>query len=179
VVLRARSHENSTDLSGTLLAFDSAAAAPPRDSSNDWWARVELTESGLRASRGPGFRAKVHATAKDASPVRAIIAPRTFIPEWILGAVPLNGLDATCEFRMGPSLFEVRSLVARGGMDLVEFEYLNRHEAAPEWALFVQAGLLQTGFYAGPGGTQFVLFGVRPWFEQKVQALEAREPDDW
>jgi hypothetical protein len=140
---------------------------------------VELTESELRASRGLGFRAKVHATAKDASPVRAMIAARTFVPEWILGAVPLNGLDATCEIRTGPSLLEVRSLVARGGIDLVEFEYVKRQELAAEWALFVQAGLLQTGFYAGPGGTQFVLFGVRPWFEQKVQALKARESDDW
>jgi hypothetical protein len=175
MVLRAQGRGNSTDLSGSLLAFDSAAAEPPAD---PWWARVELTESELRASAGLGFRAKLHATAKDASPVSAMLATRTFVPAWILGVMPMNGLDVTCELRTGASWLEVRSLVAHGGMDLVQLEYSRRHEAA-EWALLLQASVIQAGFYSGASGTQFVLFGVRPWFEQKVQALKTRESDEW
>jgi hypothetical protein len=175
--VRAQSRGAWTDASGTAVVFESVPA--PASPSSDWWARAELAEAEFRMSPGFGLRATVHATAKDASPATAMIASRTSIPLWILNAVPMNGLEVTCGTRAAPSSFEIRSLVAHDvGTDLVRLEYAKR-EPTTDWAVLVETGAIHAGFSGGEGGTQFVLFGARPWFEERVAAIRSHESDGW
>jgi hypothetical protein len=174
VKVQGQRRGTATDLSGSTVAFDSASTPARPNQPPDWWARVELMDSELRAAPDFALRARLHAKAKDASPAAAMIANATPVPEWVLRAVPLNDLDLACEIRAGPSSLEVRSLTAHGQADLVEFEYAKRNRTA-EWAVLVEAGMIHAGFHGGEGGTQFVLLGARPWFEEKVATLRARE----
>jgi hypothetical protein len=179
IALHARRRGTTTVLSGTSIAFDSTASAAD-DPSASWWARADLVDGEL-SSGGLHFRGKVHLTAKDASPLVAMVGADTAVPLWIAKDVPMHGLEADSELRMSPNRFELRSLTARGGSDLVELEYAHQ-KAAPastEWALLVEAGPIHAAFRGGDLGTKLVLFGARPWFDRMASSVRARESTIW
>jgi hypothetical protein len=91
-----------------------------------------------------------------------------------VNAVPTNELQVTGEVRVGPGTFEIRSLVAHGDGANAEFA-LEKLPERQEWALLLEVGAVRAGIRSGDGGTQFVLFNARPWFEAQAAALRALE----
>jgi hypothetical protein len=99
IALHARRRGTTTALSGSTVAFDSTDAADP---SASWWARADLVDGEL-SSGGLHFRGKVHLTAKDASPLVAMVGADTAVPLWIAKDVPMHGLAADTELRLSPN----------------------------------------------------------------------------
>jgi hypothetical protein len=168
--LRADGRDGVTNLTGSSVQFVSRAAPKARA----WWGRGELRDATLRLLGGLRFRSELHLAAEDASPIAAVLAAGTPVPKWVLDAVPMKGLVADGELRLTPSSLEIRSLAAHGGSDTVRLEY-TKLDSTKAWALYVEAGLLRAGFQAGEPGTPFVLFKVKPWFDEKVNELKMRE----
>ncbi|HSY23786.1 MAG TPA: hypothetical protein VK841_16775, partial [Polyangiaceae bacterium] len=180
--LRAAARGGATDLSGSHFAFDSTvtpagSAAASATHGDGWWSRADLAPGTVRLPGGPSFDGHIHFTARDASPIIAMVASRTPVPSWVMNAIlPMNGLDVTGHVRVGPSRLDVRSLVARGGNDTVELEY-DSHAKDTEWALLVEAGAIGAGFHMRDGNTEFALANARSWYENKVTSLrEASAP---
>ncbi len=172
----ARRGEEATDLSDTEVAFQGTRASPSSPGSGGWWARAKLSKAILRRGQGSALNATIHVTAKDASAAAAVIATQTAIPQWVLDAVPMTHLDATCEVLVRPSSLQVRSLLARGDSDSVRFEY-DGSSRQTEWALLVEEGALHLGFHLTDGGLDFApLVGV-PWFAARTASLRARESE--
>jgi hypothetical protein len=168
--LRATESHGRTALSGSTLAFDGTVGAPPVA----WWARAALRQAHVDARSGLRLDAEVAASAKDASPLAAIIANGTAIPRWILGAISTEGLVATGQLRVSPSTFEARSVTARAaGIDL-GFE-LAELGAEREWALLLDVGVVCAGVDVSGDQTDVLLFGAKPWFEKKTASLRAVE----
>jgi hypothetical protein len=172
----ARRGEESTDLSDTEVVFQGGPTSPSSPPTGEWWARAKLSKATLRRGQGSTLGATIHVTAKDASVAAAVIATQTAIPQWVLDAVPMTHLDATCEAVVRPSSLQIRSLLARGDSDSVRFEY-DSSSKSTEWALLVEEGALQVGFHQTDGGLDFApLVGV-PWFAARAASLRAREAE--
>jgi len=164
----------TTILSGSTLAFTSTGAP----STDAWWARVSLGEAEMQLAGETRFRATVHLTAENASPVQALVAKLTPVPKWILDAFPMEGLHADGELRGTHSSIEARSVVAEGGGGTsVRLEYA-KHEGDKEGMALLSAGSLHLGLaFAGEDqGVQLV--GAESWFGRRVAVLRARS-NDW
>ena len=168
VVIDARPHGSASDLSGTTLEFTSLATADAAD----WWVRARLDKALLSTAGGLSFRGLLSANAKDASPLGAFIAKQSPVPRWLIDAIPTHRLQITGDLHAGPSVLEVRSLVAKAEGSSVEFEYA-RLAQWKEWAMLLEAGPVRAGIRSGDGGTQVVLFNAGPWFEEQTAALRA------
>lgn len=176
--LSARPREGLTDISGTELSFDSVPAAPGPTQSKAWSAHAWLTAGSLRNRQRLGVWARVRLNATDVSLPDAIIADRTSIPAWVLEAVPMRRLDATCEVLATSSSLQVRSLVARGATDSVKLEYA-ASKTGSEWALLVQEGVLVAGFHSRDGGVDVAPFASSGWFEERAAAIRQSESVGW
>jgi hypothetical protein len=173
--LEARARNSVVDVSGTTAAFtaQAAGAANKGDGGDGWWARVRLADARLSTGEGSlEFRARMTATAKDASPVAAFLAKVTPLPRWLIDAVPTTGLRVEGELRARPSVFEVRSVKARSDGSTVDFEF-EKLAYWKEWALLLEAGPVHAGVRSGDGGTEVVLFNAQPWFNAQTAALRA------
>ena len=172
--VRARRGKELTDLSDTEITFE-GAAGPPSSQTQGWWARAKLTNATLR--RAPAaLDATIHLTAKDASVAAAVIATQTSIPQWVLNAVPMTHLDATCDVVVRPSSVQVHSLLARGDSDSVRFEY-DSSSWLTEWAMLIEEGALQVGLHQTPAGLDFAPFVGVPWFAARSASLRERESE--
>jgi hypothetical protein len=160
----------TTVLSGSTLSFTSGGAP----STDAWWARVSLLDARLRLKRGPRFRAKVHVTAENASPVQALLARVTPVPRWVLDAFPTDNLRVDGEIRQTSSSLEARSIVAESRGTSVHLEYA-KHDADDEGVALISSGSLRVGVTLAGAGPKFLLFGAESWFERRVAALRARE----
>ncbi len=161
---------NMTVLSGSTLAFTSRATP----STEAWWARVSLRDAGLQLAGETRFRATVHVTAENASPVQALLARVTAVPRWALDAFPTEDLHADGEIRETPSSLELRSVVARSRGTLVRLEYA-KHDADKEGMVLVSSGSLRLGFTIAGDGPKFLLFGAESWFARQAAALRTHE----
>ena len=139
-----------------------------------WWARATLAQAILDARSGLRFRGHVTASAKDASPLVAVVAKNTAIPRLVLNAISTEGLVATGDMLVSPSTFQARSVTAHAaGIDLgFELAELGTEE---EWALLLDVGVVCAGIDVGGGQTDVLLFGAKPWFERKSASLRAVE----
>lgn|GEM_PF-1967506 len=162
----------TTLLSGSTLAFTSSGTP----STEAWWARVSLRDAGLQLAGETRFRATVHVTAENASPVQALLARVTAVPRWALDAFPTEDIHADGEIRKTPSSLELRSVVARSRGTLVRLEYA-KHDADKEGMVLVSSGSLRLGFTIAGEGPKFLLFGAESWFARQAAALRARAND--
>jgi hypothetical protein len=162
--------EGSTDLSGTTLAMTHAgtgSAAPLEDA---WWARGALTQATVSTRGGVRFAARVHVSAKDASPATALVSQNTAIPAWATDIFRMPVLDADAEVRVAPSSFEVRSLTAHGGSASVRAEYAKR-DGRQNGAVLLDLGWIDLGYDLADGSTGLVLVGPDAWYGRQVASL--------
>lgn len=171
VALRAKPNGAMTDLSGSQLAFRSDGAA----GTLDWWGRMRLHQASFGVRPGLRFRSDVTAAAKDGSPLTALVADNTALPQWLIDAVSTKGLEATGELLVTPSVFALRSVEAHAQGADVGFEFGKIRMQTKEWALLLDLGVALAGVDVTDGQTQVLLFGARPWFHAKVASLEAVE----
>jgi hypothetical protein len=160
----------ATVLSGSTLSFTSGGAP----STDAWWARVSIGDAQLRLKGGERFRANVHVTAENASPVQAFLARVTPVPRWVLDAFPTDNLRVDGEIRETSSSLEARSVVAVSRGTSVRLEYA-KHDADKEGMALVSSGSLRLGVNLAGAGQKFLLFGAESWFERRVAALRQRE----
>ncbi len=131
----------------------------------------------MRASPRVRLETRWEARAKDASLIASILATISPLPKWALALVPMNDLHASGETVVGPSLLEVRSLTARGGMDAARFEYDAGEGPDPAWVALVEAGPVCLAADQLHGGSQVILFNARPWFEARASEVRAHEQE--
>lgn len=143
------------------------SAAPLEDA---WWARGALTQATVSTQGGVRFAAKVHVSAKDASPATALVSQNTAVPAWAADIFRMPVLDADAEVRVAPPSFEVRSLLAHGGNASVRAEYARRNGRQDGGAL-LDLGWIDLGYDLAEGSTGLVLVGPDAWFDRKVATL--------
>jgi hypothetical protein len=160
----------STDWSGSSLAITHAGTGKAIPLEDAWWAKVALRKATLGTSRGVRFDAKVHLTAKDASPATAIVSQNTGVPSWAANIFTMPGLDADAQVRIAPSSFEVRSLAARGGNTSLRAEYAKR-DGRQDGAVLMDLGWINLGYDLADGATGLVLFGPEGWYARKTAIL--------
>ena len=173
LALRARrtgAAQGSTDWSGSSLAITHAGTGNAIPLEGAWWAKVALPKASLVASRGVRFDAKVHLTAKDASPATAIFSQNAGVPSWAANIFTMPGLESDAEVRIAPSSFEVRSLVARGGNTSLRAEYSKR-DGRQDGAVLMDLGWINLGYDLADGGAGLVLFGPESWYARKTASL--------
>jgi hypothetical protein len=166
LALRATQSGGVTDLSGSQVDFKGDAAPEIAD----WWGRVRLREAMVRIQPEVRIRTHLTAEAKDASPLTALIAGNTAIPQWVLDAVSTKQFEVTGEVLMTPSVFALRSVQAHAEGADVGFE-LSKIREDKDWALLLDIGAV----VVANGKTQLLLFGARPWFQQKQAWLQQVE----
>ena len=160
----------STDWSGSSLAITHAGTGNAIPLEDAWWAKVALRQASLGMSKGVRFDAKVHLTAKDASPATAIVSQNSGVPSWAANIFRMPGLDADARVRIAPSSLEVRSLVARGGNTSLRAEYAKRN-GRQDGAVLMDLGWINLGYDLADGGTGLVLFGPESWYARKTKIL--------
>ncbi len=167
VLVQAARRRGITDVSGSRVTF--------RESTPDgWWARID-TSQALVDFNGKRLRAHLLASAKDASPIRALIDSHTGVAAQLaLGVVPSSELRAAGDILVGPSLFEVRSATASASGFGVGLELANLGQARTV-ALDLVVGPVHAGIDVTPDGTRVVLFGADTWFAARVASLRAVE----
>jgi hypothetical protein len=168
VALQATGRGDRTDLSGSSITFRGAGAPDTLD----WWGSVHLRETTLRVRPRLLFRTLITAEAKDASPWTALVASSTPIPQWVLSLVSTAQFEVTGEVRATPSLLSARSVDADAKGAEVHFE-LARTPTDTSWAMLLDLGAVVGGVGVAAGKTEFLLFGARPWFQQRTASLEA------
>jgi hypothetical protein len=162
---------DSTDLSGSTLAMTHAGTGNATPLEDAWWANGALSEATLRTHGGVRLAAKVHITAKDASPATALVSQNTAVPTWAANIFRMPVLEADAEVRLAPSSFEVGSLVAHGGGSTsVRAEYADR-DGRKDGAVLLNLGWIDLGYDLAYGSTGLVLFGPDAWFVHKVASL--------
>jgi hypothetical protein len=162
----------TTTFSGSTVAFTSSGAP----STEAWWARVTLPTAELQLAGVPHFRGTVHLTAKNASPVQALLARVTPVPRWVLDAFPTDDLRADGEIDGTPSSIELRSVAVKSSGTSVQLEYA-KHDADAQGMALISSGSLRVGVRFAGAGQKFLLFGAEGWFERQVAALRARTHD--
>jgi hypothetical protein len=170
LALRATQSGGTTDFSGSQVEFKSDAAPETQD----WWARMQLRDATARLQPEVRIRTHISAEAKDASPLTALIAGNTAIPQWVMDAVSTKQFQVTGEVLVTPSVFAVRSVQAHADGADVGFE-LSKIREDKDWALLLDLGAVVAGVDVANGKTQVLLFGARPWFRQKVAWLQTVE----
>jgi hypothetical protein len=177
VAVRARRigvEKKTTILSGSTLAFTSGGAP----STDDWWARLSLSDAELELSDRGRFRAAVHVTAANASPAQALLARETVVPRWVLDTFHMDDLRADGEIRGTPSSLEARSIVVKGSGNGIHLEYA-AHDADKQGMALLSTSSLHLGFtLAGPGKPFQIFSGeesAESWFGHQVAILRARE----
>ncbi len=161
----------STDFSGTSVAITHAKTGDaPAQAGGAWWGTVSLEDAVLRTRGGRTFRAKVHLTAKDATPATVLVSQNAGVPEWALNVFRMPVLDATAELRFGGPSIEVRTLVAQGGGKSIRMEYATRDERT-EGALLADLGWIRFGYDLTGGATGIVLLTPERWFDQKTSTM--------
>lgn len=160
---------DTTVLSGSTVEFTSAAGS----GTEAWWAKASIEDGEVQLADGPRFRAHVHVTAENASPVQALLARLTPVPRWVLDAFPTDDLHADGEVRGTASSLEAHSIVAKSSGTSARLEYA-KVDAFREGMALVSAGNLRLGFTLAGKGQKFLLFGAESWFEHQVGALRAR-----
>jgi len=160
-----------TDLSGSQLEFRSAGVPETLD----WWGRVRLRQATLGIRPGLRFRTYVTAASKDGSPLTALVADNTALPQWLIDVVSTKRLEATGELLVTPSVFALRSVEAHAQGADIGFEFGKIRKDTKEWALLLDLGVALVGVDVADGHTQVLLFGARPWFHARVASLEAVE----
>jgi hypothetical protein len=168
VALQATERGDRTDLSGSSIAFRGAGTPDTLD----WWGKVHLRETTLRVRPRLLFRTFITAEAKDASPWTALVASSTPIPQWVLSLVSTAQFEVTGEVLATPSVLSARSVDADASGAEVHFE-LEKTKAATTWAMLLDLGAVVGGVGVADGKTQVLLFGARPWFQERTAWLEA------
>jgi hypothetical protein len=179
--LAATARNSVVDFSGTTAAFTGQPPPHPAGESGEagaadgqaagWWGRLRLADARLvLADEGAQFHALMSATAKDASPVSALLVKVTPLPRWLIDAVPTHDLRVEGEVRLRPSIFEVRHVKARSEGSSVDFEF-EKLANWKEWALLLESGAVHAGVRSGDGGTEVVLFDAQPWFKAQTAAF--------
>jgi hypothetical protein len=169
LAMRATQNGGVTDLSGSQVEFKNDAPE-----SADWWGRVHLRDATVRLLPELRVRTQLSAEARDASPLTALVASNTAIPQWLLSAVSTKQLAVTGEVLLTPSVFAVRSMQAHAEGADVGFE-LSSIRADRDWALLLDLGAVVAGVDVANGKSQVLLFGARPWFQRKAASLQAAE----
>jgi hypothetical protein len=170
VALQATQSGGITDLSGSQVDFKSTGAPDTLD----WWGRVRLREATVQIRPAVRVRTQLAAEAKDASPLTALVASNTAIPQWVMNAVSTKQFEVTGEVLVTPSVFAVRSVQAHAEGAEVGFE-LSKIREDKDWALLLDVGAVVAGVDVANGKTQVLFFGARPWFQQKAAWLQAAE----
>jgi len=171
MTLRAKEHGTETDVSGTEVAFRSAAG--PK--TVDWWVRARMRQATLQVRPGFRFRSGVVASARDGSPLTALVADNTAIPHWLIDVVSTRSLEVTGDVLVTPSVFALRSVEAHAAGAYVGFELGKIRRDRKEWAMLLDLGAALAGVDVTDGHTQVLLLGARPWFQAKVALLQAAE----
>ena len=171
VALTAKQKGAVTDLSGSQMAFQSVGAPKTLD----WWGRMQLGQATLSLVSGPRFRTSLRVAAKDGSPLTALVADNTALPQWLIDAVSTKGFEATGEMVATPSVVALRSVRAHAEGADAAFEFGKIRKDRKEWALLLDLGVALAGVDVADGKTQVLLFGARPWFQEKAASLEALE----
>jgi hypothetical protein len=167
---RSGDADGSTDLSGTTLAVTRAGTGKAASLENAWWGRATLSRATLRTRKGVRFDARVHVSAKDASPATALVSQNTTVPGWAADIFRMPVLDADAQVQVSPSSVAVRSLVAHGGKSSVRAEY-TKVEGRQDGAVLLGLGWMDLGYDLASGSTGLVLVGPDAWYGRKVAAL--------
>ena len=160
----------STDLSGSTFAMTHAGTGNAAPVEGAWWANVTLRQATLWTHGGVRFDAKVHVSAKDATPATALVSQNTAVPAWAANVFRMPVLDADAEVRVAPSSLEVRSLTAQGGSTSVRAEYARR-DGRQDGAVLLDLGWIDLGYDLADGATGLVLVGPDAWYGRKVATL--------
>jgi hypothetical protein len=168
VALHASEHGDRTDLSGSSISFKGAGTP----GTLDWWGQVHLRQTTLRVRPRLLFETSVTAEAKDASPWTALVASSTPIPQWALNLVSTAQFEVTGDVLATPSVFAARSVKADAEGADVRFE-LAKTPATTGWAMLLDLGALVGGVGVADGKTQVLLFGARPWFQERTARLQS------
>ena len=161
----------STDLSGSTLAVTRAGTGRGTPGEDAWWANVSLRRATLKSAGGVRFDGQVHVSAKDASPVTAVVSQNTAVPTWAADIFRMPALDADAELRVAPSSLEVRSLVARGGGGAsVRAEYTKR-AGVQDGAVLLDLGWMDLGYDLAQGSIGLVLLGPQAWYARKTAVV--------
>ncbi len=167
---RAEGADGSIELSGSTLAIRHAGTGQGASSEDGWWGNAVLRETTLRTSAPARFDAKVHVTAKDASPATAIASRNMGVPGWAAAVFRMPDLEADAQVRVSPSSFEVLSLLARGGSTSIRAEYARR-SGRQDGAVLMDLGWIGLGYDLSDGANGLVLVGAESWFGTKTAAM--------
>lgn len=169
-VRRTGPAKNATDLSGSTVTVTHAGTGVEARTEDEWWGKATLREATLQTTGGARFDAKVHLTAKDATPATVFVSQNTGIPAWGANVFRMPVLDADAEVRVDRSSFEVRALVARGGDTSLRAEYARRN-GRQDGAVLVDLGWIDLGYDLTEGATGLVLIGPEGWFARKTATM--------
>ena len=168
---RTQGPGGSTDFSGSSLALTRAGTGNAVSPGGAWWGNLVLRDAILRTNGGVRFDAKAHLSAKDAAPATVLVSQNTDVPSWATNVFQMPALDADAQVRILPRVFEVRSLVARGGGSSVRAEYTKRH-GRQDGAVLLDLGFIDMGYDLADGATGLVLVGPESWFERKKAVMQ-------
>ncbi|HEY8041129.1 MAG TPA: hypothetical protein VIF15_15085 [Polyangiaceae bacterium] len=154
------------DLSGTTLAVSRAGTGDGAAPDRTWWGHLDLRAATLSLDDGARFLARVHLTARDATPATVLVAQNTGVPAWAANAFRMPSLVADAEVEVAPSALVMRSLVARGGNQSLRMEY-TRLAGRPDGAVLADLGWIEVGYDLTEGSTGLVLFGPESWFDRR------------
>ncbi len=155
----ARGPWDAIDLSQTTLSFRSDPSAP-----SGWWADVRLLRATLAVRRGTRADLGFVAAAQDASPITAMVAKKSSVPQWLLNSIPLRSLNVSGEVLAAPSSVVVPSVHAESSGSHVEFCYARASDKPDRWGLLLDTGAVHLGVHGGQGGG-VVPVEARSWFE--------------
>jgi len=167
VQVRARGRgDGYTDLSGSSIRLFGWRLG----ANDEWWGDVELENGAVRASADAELRAAIHISARDASPLVAIVAATTAVPEWLAKIPSTTGLQGDGELLLGKSSMTLQSVYVRGGDVRMRLAYTKGPNESRGGLLF-GFGPLSAGFGLGGGEPSFVLIGAEQWFDSVAARL--------
>ena len=167
---RTQGAQGATDVSGSSLALTRAGTGSAPLSEGQWWANATLSEATLRTSGALQFDAKVHLSAKDASPATVLVSQNTGVPRWVANVFRMPALDADADVRLGPSSIEVGSLLARGGSTSLRVEYEKR-SGRQDGAVLANLSWISLGYDLAEGASGLVLIGPNAWYARKAAGM--------
>ena len=132
---------------------------------------MQLGQATLSLVSGPRFRTSLRVAAKDASPLTALVADNTALPQWLIDAVSTKGFEATGEMVATPSVVALRSVRAHAEGADAAFEFGKIRKDRKEWAEssgYHIRSLIETTF-----SRQKALFGDR--LMSKLTARQLQE----
>jgi hypothetical protein len=172
---RADRLDRAIDVSGSTVLLSNVASKGEGQAVEGWSARFDFSDAALTVEP-VSFRSHIHAKARDAIPVAALLGARTAVPKWAEPTMRMTGLQCDAYVRGADELIDLRSFVAKGDEDVLVRLGLAVRDQVSAGAVVVHVGKTSAAFNLDTGATNVILFGADAWFAEHDAALEARFP---